>query len=189
MGGYFKPWRRKFGVVTLVFACVFMVGWIRGLVVEDVWQPATGKLVDQFHQDTVQHIFRFSQYGMTWQRSEGLDGGKFGWQPGWGTNSASAAKTVEEKIEKRFAGNMKWRWRWWGFDFYESEMDERRYTRRRIPYWSIAIPLTLFSAYLLLGNPRSTKFASRSNSSGLGNREISADFHVTTNHTNATNQN
>jgi len=29
MGDYFKPWRRKFGVVTLVMACVFAAGWVR----------------------------------------------------------------------------------------------------------------------------------------------------------------
>jgi len=31
MGSYFKPWRRKFGVVTLVMACVFAGGWVKTL--------------------------------------------------------------------------------------------------------------------------------------------------------------
>ena len=35
MGGYFKPWRRKIGVVTLVMACVLMAGWVRSLTVAD----------------------------------------------------------------------------------------------------------------------------------------------------------
>ena len=29
MGDYFKPWRRKIGVLTLVMACVFMGAWVR----------------------------------------------------------------------------------------------------------------------------------------------------------------
>ena len=35
MGRYFKAWRRKFGVVTLVIACVFTAAWIRGFYYED----------------------------------------------------------------------------------------------------------------------------------------------------------
>jgi hypothetical protein len=31
MGEFFKPWRRKLGVVTLVLACVFTAGWVRSL--------------------------------------------------------------------------------------------------------------------------------------------------------------
>ena len=30
MGDYFKPWRRKIGVATLVMACVFAAGWVNG---------------------------------------------------------------------------------------------------------------------------------------------------------------
>ena len=29
MREFFKPWRRKIGVVTLVMACVLMAGWVR----------------------------------------------------------------------------------------------------------------------------------------------------------------
>lgn len=31
MSGYFKPLRRKIGVLTLVLACVFAIGWIDSL--------------------------------------------------------------------------------------------------------------------------------------------------------------
>ena len=27
MGDYFKPWRRKFGVVTLIVACLLAIIW------------------------------------------------------------------------------------------------------------------------------------------------------------------
>ena len=35
MGGYFKPWWRKMGVLTLVMACMFAAGWVRSIYVAD----------------------------------------------------------------------------------------------------------------------------------------------------------
>src|SRR6185312_4765022 len=35
MGGFFKPLRRKIGVVTLGVACVLVAGWVRGFFVVD----------------------------------------------------------------------------------------------------------------------------------------------------------
>ena len=35
MSEFFKPWRRKLGVVTLAVACVFAGGWVRSLGVSD----------------------------------------------------------------------------------------------------------------------------------------------------------
>ena len=36
MRDFFKPWRRKAGVVTLGMACVFMAGWVRAGVAMDL---------------------------------------------------------------------------------------------------------------------------------------------------------
>ena len=36
MGDYFKGWRRKVGLLTLLLACVFMGGWVRAETVSDV---------------------------------------------------------------------------------------------------------------------------------------------------------
>src|SRR4051812_37506464 len=38
MPTYFKPLRRKLGVVTLVTACVFAAGWVRSVFVADIFQ-------------------------------------------------------------------------------------------------------------------------------------------------------
>ena len=35
MGNFFRGWRRKLGVVTLLLACVAMGGWVRSLVIKD----------------------------------------------------------------------------------------------------------------------------------------------------------
>jgi hypothetical protein len=35
MATYFKPWRRKIGVMTLMMACVFMAAWLRSYKISD----------------------------------------------------------------------------------------------------------------------------------------------------------
>ena len=37
MGDFFKPWRRKIGIVTLMLACVFAAGWVRSQYKADVF--------------------------------------------------------------------------------------------------------------------------------------------------------
>ena len=36
MDEFFRGWRRKIGVLTLVMACVFMVGWVRSEAMFDM---------------------------------------------------------------------------------------------------------------------------------------------------------
>ena len=35
MREFFKEWRRKVGLLTLLMACVFMAGWVRSHVIQD----------------------------------------------------------------------------------------------------------------------------------------------------------
>ena len=76
MGDFFKPWRRKIGMLTLVMACVFCVLWIRGVVVADIFS-LSGEL------KSVQHKLLTSRYGLEWLRFELCDGeigSRFGWR-------------------------------------------------------------------------------------------------------------
>src|SRR5689334_11887992 len=43
MGEYFKPFRRKIGVITLVMACVFSAGWIRSRNTSDFLRLNVGR--------------------------------------------------------------------------------------------------------------------------------------------------
>ena len=52
MGSYFKPWRRKIGVVTLAMACVFAGGWIRSMCRYDQMYFITGTHGDLMVQAT-----------------------------------------------------------------------------------------------------------------------------------------
>ena len=49
MGEFFRGWRQKAGVVTLILACVFMGGWVRALAIQDTLViPIGNKLSVQF---------------------------------------------------------------------------------------------------------------------------------------------
>ena len=43
MGKFFKPWRRKIGVVMLVTACVFTGGWVRSVRTQETIQFRVSK--------------------------------------------------------------------------------------------------------------------------------------------------
>ena len=54
MGEFFKGWRRKVGVLTLVMACMFMAVWIRSsLVIDKIANDFGGheKLVEMLQGD------------------------------------------------------------------------------------------------------------------------------------------
>src|SRR5262249_50446664 len=74
MSSYFKPLRRKIGVLTLVMACVLMVGWIRGRYVEEIFIPC-GK-------GSSMHDFIFSGSGVTWYW-QAIDDGEITSEQGW----------------------------------------------------------------------------------------------------------
>lgn len=107
---YFKPLRRKIGVVTLLLACVFAAGWITSL-------EASGK-----------YLLRLNGIFLAFESSRGA----LGWQ------------TFQARPETLFGEN------WNSPNVHMS----RSLGFNMIPYWSIVLPLTLLSAWLLLSIPR-----------------------------------
>jgi hypothetical protein len=101
---FFKGWRRKFGVLTLLMACVFAAGWVRSLIVAD-------------------RINFFGAQMLSWH----------------GEIMRCVAVLVRTQI---------------GSQTVTSAQETPIWT---IPYWSIVIPLTLLSAWLLLSNPKRSK--------------------------------
>lgn len=111
MHEFFHGWRRKFGVATLVMACVVLGMWIRSYA-----------LVDQIF--VFGNILISNSGCMVWD-----------WQ-GWGGPDANILHFYSDLA---------------------SPFDEDWYFGAdgiRLPYWIIAIPLTLLSAYLILWQPR-----------------------------------
>jgi len=143
--GYFKPWRRRIGVITLAMACVFMTEWLRsrddGYAFELVW--GSHKLLS-FNESVIWTRSAVGYPAKMWPLPK--------WRVQYGRN-----------VMRFFLGSdhLKWSRRWCGFGF--GQFDERlvgmmvRHGTRpfwSIPYWSIVLSLTLISAYLLLSMPR-----------------------------------
>jgi hypothetical protein len=139
MHNFFHGWRPKAGCVTLVMACVLIVGWIKSIWFQDeiefycgsqslVSLQSVDQLVtwDSYHGRAVHDVLCFP----VWQ--SGAKGGVY-----------TSANVVID-------------WQWYDFTVgnipFEGTSDH--VTFWRFPYWAIAIPLTLLSAYLILWKPR-----------------------------------
>lgn len=125
---YFRGRRRKIGAATLVMACVFMIGWIRSQNCLDVIEP---------------YLPRF--FGARIRVVSGS--GRF--------TILSQNHPVRSNTGNRpavFYRGSFFRWVAWNG---EGLNIGAKFTL--IPYWSIVIPLTLLSAWLLISNPRKRK--------------------------------
>jgi hypothetical protein len=138
VGEYFKPWRRKVGVVTLVAACVIMGAWVRSIGKSEQLHWWTK---DASHEmvSTWGHLIWMSNFPSDpstrtlprWLSSPIPNKQIHAYVPGAGFTWGGGTIGVGEFELRGSAGLYK------------------RYTIV-IPYWSIAIPLTMLSAWLLL---------------------------------------
>ena len=143
MKEFFRGWRRKVGVVTLI-----MAGWVRSPIVEDSIEVPTGRhstisLVSAYSQLLLKVEFRrFDDYTVsipTWRSMTLWDGIKWYDDP----------PTV-------------FHWEWNGFALaevpYEELLDDAwqdyRSTYYFAPHWSVVAPLALISFWLLLSKSR-----------------------------------
>ncbi|MBS0201249.1 MAG: hypothetical protein JSS49_00010 [Planctomycetes bacterium] len=130
MREFFSGWRRKAGVVSLVMACAFSTGWLRSIYRKDVielpkWIGVNASILS-LEQSMAYHFYENEM------------------PPGRLWISFSIDHSEIEAARELF------RWRWGGFG-YISTSALRCYL---LPYWSITIPLTILSAYLILWKPR-----------------------------------
>ena len=147
MGEFLHGWRRKLGVVTLLMACLFMAGWV-GTLSEGASICLSGGsslfIMTSLNGSVGCYEFRGSDIS-------GLKSTPF---PSWG---------------KQFLGDfpewadnplITWRLRCLGFGVSDKSLRIGDYevAIRLVPYWSITIPLTLLSAFLLLSKPRKSTF-------------------------------
>ena len=128
MRAFFKGWRRKVGCVTLVMACVLATGWVRSCVATDCVELQTG-----------QRFFGIGsccEYLILVKCSESR-----GFQPfvNWEFDG------IEPVEHDDSSGRMIYTW-----------VTPHRTPNEcsLIPYWSLVLPLTLLSAYLILCKPR-----------------------------------
>ena len=127
---YLRGWKRKAGVVTLVFACLSVTLWVRTLTACDIlimkWF-SFGSLGGVFV--IIVKTFRgVPWYTVAWQNTNATD------------------------IDSVLSDDDEWRWRVLGFGFVTSKAADTSVLF--FPYWSIVIPLTALSAWLLLSKRR-----------------------------------
>jgi hypothetical protein len=143
MHTYFHSWRRKAGVITLVMACVFMGAWIRSLRVQD-------QLVVP-RRDSA-HLFASRNGILGWVRVSPLLA-TIEW------SSIAVTGTMEDSWGDAEAH---WRWHYCGIDIGAATLTAKsqgrvikmQFEQWGVPYWTIVMPPTLLSAYLILWKPR-----------------------------------
>lgn len=155
MALYFKPLRRKLGVVTLAMGCVFLGGWMRSHFTWDhTWLRLSG---------TRSHYSLNSVDGRLWYWKV-VFFREIDWGCGWicpshfkgsGTDLNGAWKPLDA-----LSGlELDWRRDWAGFHCGTGNFSSGENVLVQdatVPYWSIVVPFTLLSAYLLLSKPRAS---------------------------------
>ena len=149
MGEFFKSWRRKAGCVTLVMACLFMAGWVRSKLKYDLIVLPCGN-------SSYRVALMFGRFRFLRATPSALP-------PSWVSKDVShiSYQEAEEWFVDMDGERMEWKnmtveWQWsWGmFSFGAGTRLHERVELYTFPYWSVVIPLTLLSAYLILWKPR-----------------------------------
>ena len=146
MSHFFSGWRTKLGCVTLLFSCVAMAGWVRNYFIRDSVNIPTGNsssiefisgyqclnLVVMWSTIPDHEMASFRIYQQKEEEEVGIHVGKF--------------------LFDGFAGDhFPFRPTWFRFS---NEVRITNLMMFSLPYWSITIPLTLVSLWLLLSKPR-----------------------------------
>ncbi|WP_010585466.1 hypothetical protein [Schlesneria paludicola] len=140
MREFFSGWKRKLGVLTLLMACLFAAAWTRSLGNLDLIY-LNGKKTNLIVVSGCQKL-QFAaggRFSLVYPSSQEIPNRQYGvyWQP-------------EKLLPSRSIIDF--------FEYPASEIkmytDENGNEEAMIPYWSIVLPLTALSAYLLLSKPR-----------------------------------
>ena len=176
MSEFLKGWRRKFGVMTLAMACVFMAEWLRGSLKCDEVKLANGKVRWSVRSDSIQFrngnvVCGVESFGgylclFCWTLERELER-NIKCSIGSTIYATDADGNPEEFSPWQEDCKIEWRGDRVGFHFGVSRRGNERYEDYWIPYWSIVIPLSLISAYLLFSKPR-TAIVNRVGCPGCG---------------------
>jgi len=144
MPHYFKPLRRKIGVVTLVLACLLMAGWVRSFAKSDSIIVSWQKTSYYFHSK--RGVVTLARHTGSW--------GKMYW---FSHNLLPSDKAVARTFTD--AGIKEdWRFDFGGVVIAEGtpkhEPGSTRIARLTFRYWMLVVPAAVLSAWLLLSKPR-----------------------------------
>jgi len=136
MPSYFKPLRRKVGLLTLVMALMFLAAWMRSLDTTDTLARLSASREDVFSSFSGSLVWMCKPHNNPW-----LSAPVWGWQ-----------SLPKERFDLFGHHDISWRWNW----MFAGTGNDLTYgqTFRFIQYSLIVIPLALLSAWLLLSKPR-----------------------------------
>ncbi len=140
---YFKPLRRKIGVMTLAMACVFAAGWVRSLYSLEMIEWRFHSLV--CGAASCDQTFLLAGFSDHEQRRGTI---------------IPEVTSEEFRPFSELGSRIDWRWNLLSIraGVFAQELSwNSAPTHIAIPYPWIVIPLTLLSAYLLLSRPRAKK--------------------------------
>lgn len=144
MSEWFKSWRTKVGLVTLVFACGVASAWVRSFSGVD-YAIARSVGGSSYHIESRRGTVECAR------RSPGVRGPRFSY--------GRVLFDEADDDEYDFWEHLKIRWRvtLLGFDFGAGNNTGgtiRTIESWTVPYWAITAPLIILSAWSLLSKPR-----------------------------------
>jgi hypothetical protein len=141
---FFRPWKRKIGVLTLVMACVFVALWLRSKVLEE---RVILNLNKTTHHEIISSaeglILVFDLYTVPEKNISRTD-----------RMIALVSRRDQVTIAKNHGLTLQ---NGFGWKLHSYPMQSLEMVMVVIPHWLIAIPLTMLSAWLVLSKPRPAK--------------------------------
>lgn len=149
MRDFFHGWRRKTGCVTLIVAFAIYAAWMRSLVRHD-------QVALPWGQDIycVESMSGQLDLGRLTVKGEQV-------AASWWSDDFTQEKIHQfrehpntQVIDYISEANLEWRWDWAGFLFEIGKSPDDRAEHYLFPYWSLALPISFLSAYLILWKAR-----------------------------------
>lgn len=151
MREFFRPFRRKLGVLVLVVACVLLTCWIRGNVVADLVRIATG------NDGSFNLLLRRGGVALSFEQFPKASGPKTSSYVAITPENAEQWYLLEGRNPKVYVQACGVKWTKYVELVASSPVGEPfliQTTVLTIPYWLLVLPPTLLAAYLLLSKPR-----------------------------------
>lgn len=160
---FFSGWRRRTALLALALLAWLVIFWMRSFRDGDVF------VLPDWAGPTSKNVITSSQSVLAWRRTYGLVPLPIDlrqnaqWHPLYVPvyddrgRIRSYRRTVPDESPRQ-----KWLWRFCGIGVSHREFPgtSSGHLIYYVPYWALAIPLILFTAWLLISKPRRTKEAS-----------------------------
>ena len=150
MSEFFKPWRRKIGVLALLMSCVSIGGWLRSRFTQDTFTMGFGsssycKLVSVSDRILIANVSMDEKLPIQTVPWTSQKPRKNGWEIVLPLPDRSKLVCMHPFSEDLYStGNDEM-----GANFISFAIKWCQF-----PYWFVALPLTALSAFLLISRPR-----------------------------------